>query len=323
MLPLAPDLVSRYNRTLTQASIPGQLQPHYRKWLRFYLDFCSKYDCLPLDRDSVRGFLRKLAGKGQAEWMRKQATDAVRLYFVQCGAARAGPVAASRQDPEPVEDAGSARSVGSDFLPEMGRTDEAASAGRWVESVADAVLSPASELPAEQASVIGPAGASTRRTEVRSTQIPTEQIPTEVGASRVAEAMIEAGVQDEVPSAGLTTSTAPGNWKQLHDGLADAISVRHYSKKTLKSYSGWAKKLQGFTRNKSPGELSVEDVKAFLTYLAVERNVSASSQNQAFNALLFVFRHVLGKEFGKVEGVVRAKSRPYVPVVLSRDEVQR
>lgn len=45
--------------------------------------------------------------------------------------------------------------------------------------------------------------------------------------------------------------------------------------------------------------------------------------NQAFNALLFVFRHVLGKEFGQVDGVVRAKKRPYVPVVLSREEVQR
>jgi integrase len=55
----------------------------------------------------------------------------------------------------------------------------------------------------------------------------------------------------------------------------------------------------------------------------VEKHVSASSQNQAFNALLFVFRHVLGKEFGRVEGVVRAKKRPYVPVVLSRDEVKR
>ncbi len=81
--------------------------------------------------------------------------------------------------------------------------------------------------------------------------------------------------------------------------------------------------MQGFTRSKPPSALTVDDVKAFLTHLAVEKHVSASSQNQAFNALLFVFRHVLGKEFGRVEGVVRAKKRPYVPVVLSRDEVKR
>ena len=65
----------------------------------------------------------------------------------------------------------------------------------------------------------------------------------------------------------------------------------------------------------------MEDAKAFLTYLAVERKVSASSQNQAFNALLFLFRHVLERELGQVEGVVRAKRRPYIPVVLSRAEV--
>ncbi len=68
--------------------------------------------------------------------------------------------------------------------------------------------------------------------------------------------------------------------------------------------------LQGFTRNKPPAHLTVEDVKGFLTHLAVDRQVSASSQNQAFNALLFVFRHVLGKAFGEFEGVVRAKKRP-------------
>ncbi len=61
--------------------------------------------------------------------------------------------------------------------------------------------------------------------------------------------------------------------------------------------------------------------KAFLSWLAVSCNVSASSQNQAFNALLFFFRHVLKKDFGKIRDVARAKRRPYIPVVLSRDEV--
>jgi len=58
-----------------------------------------------------------------------------------------------------------------------------------------------------------------------------------------------------------------------------------------------------------------------LTHLAVDQHVSASSQNQAFNALLFFFRHALNKEFGKVDGVVRAKRRHYIPVVLSRSEI--
>ncbi|MCF7855455.1 MAG: integron integrase [Candidatus Pacebacteria bacterium] len=97
--------------------------------------------------------------------------------------------------------------------------------------------------------------------------------------------------------------------------------MRHYSPRTLKTYRVWVRKLQAFTRSKPPTELSVEDVKAFLSDLAVNRGVSASTQNQAFNALLFFFRHVLNREFGEVDGVVRAKRRRYIPVVLSRDEV--
>jgi integron integrase len=67
----------------------------------------------------------------------------------------------------------------------------------------------------------------------------------------------------------------------------------------------------------------MDDVKGLLSFLAVEKKVSASSQNQAFNALLFLFRHVLEKEFEQVEGVVRAKRKPYIPVVLSRQEIDR
>ena len=58
-----------------------------------------------------------------------------------------------------------------------------------------------------------------------------------------------------------------------------------------------------------------------MTCLAIKRKVSASSQNQAFNALLFLFRHVLKIEFGEIKDIPRAKRRPYIPTVLSRDEV--
>ena len=109
-------------------------------------------------------------------------------------------------------------------------------------------------------------------------------------------------------------------WKLALDSLFNEIKVRHYSPKTLKSYSGWVRKLKSHC-GKIPSELDTDDVKAFLTFLAVKRRVSASSQNQAFNALLFFYRHVLNKEFGKIDGVVRAKRKPYIPVVLSRDEI--
>jgi integron integrase len=95
----------------------------------------------------------------------------------------------------------------------------------------------------------------------------------------------------------------------------------HYSPKTYRTYANWVKQFQRFTHEKAPELLSIDDVKSFLTHLAVKRKVSASTQNQAFNSLLFLFRHILKKDFKDFGGVVRAKQRKYIPVVLSREEI--
>jgi integron integrase len=112
------------------------------------------------------------------------------------------------------------------------------------------------------------------------------------------------------------------SWEREYGELEGAIRLRNYSKSTLATYRAWIREFQGFVRSKSPEKVEAEDAKQFLTALAVRRGVAASTQNQAFNALLFFFRHVLGREFGKLDGVVRAKRRPYVPTVLSRGEVE-
>jgi integron integrase len=111
------------------------------------------------------------------------------------------------------------------------------------------------------------------------------------------------------------------DWRSVYDGLDSEIKLRHYSPKTLRAYKGWVRHLQAFTKSKDPRLLSGSDVKGFLTHLAVKRKVSASSQNQAFNSLLFFFRHILKQELGELKDVPRAKRKPYVPVVLSRQEV--
>ena len=82
----------------------------------------------------------------------------------------------------------------------------------------------------------------------------------------------------------LDKSESPA-WDKIIDNLAGEIKTRHYSRKTLKAYADWSRKFQSYLRNKPPDELSATDVKAYLTYLAVKCKVSASTQNQAFNAL--------------------------------------
>ncbi len=110
-------------------------------------------------------------------------------------------------------------------------------------------------------------------------------------------------------------------WDAAIDRLEAEITTRHYSRKTLKTYADWIRKFQSYLKNKPPVELSAEDVKAYLTYLAVKCKVSASTQNQAFNALLFLFRHILKKDFGDHKDTPRAKKSNYIPIVLSRQEI--
>ena len=112
-------------------------------------------------------------------------------------------------------------------------------------------------------------------------------------------------------------------WRKIYDELETAVRVRYYSPKTLKAYGNRTRQFQTFAKSKYPVLVGVDDVKKFLSYLAIEREISASSQKWAFNVLLFLFRHVLGKDFGQVEGVVRVKRKPYTQVVLSREEIDK
>jgi integrase len=118
----------------------------------------------------------------------------------------------------------------------------------------------------------------------------------------------------------LEKSKSPA-WDQAIEILAAEIKVRHYSRKTLKTYADWGRKFQRYLTDKSPEELTTLDVKEYLTHLAVKLRVASSTQNQAFNALLFLFRHVLKKDFGDQRHVPRAKKSKYIPVVLSRPEI--
>ena len=243
MLPITTALRTRFEKQLAANGVQENARAFYRKWLRFYLDYCRKYE-VPADRhESLPLFLQKLQEKKLIPWQQKQASHAVSLYFELLSAPGSASPPASAPEPSP-------------------------------DSI---TASPPASAPAS--------------------------VPTPPPA-------------DHKPAPPTGTS-----WKAEFTGLSQEIKLRHYSPKTLKTYALWLRKFQAFVRSKSPESLSVADVKEFLTWLAVKRQVAASTQNQAFNALLFFFRHVLSREFGTVEGVVRAKRRPYIPVVLNREEV--
>ncbi len=109
---------------------------------------------------------------------------------------------------------------------------------------------------------------------------------------------------------------------RLLDQVRDAIRTRHYSAMTEKAYIGWIKRFIYFHNKRHPSEMNEAEIAQFLSSLATELRVSASTQNQALNALLFLYQEVLQKKIGLVQGVVRAKRPRRLPVVLTRDEVK-
>src|SRR5258708_1986731 len=110
--------------------------------------------------------------------------------------------------------------------------------------------------------------------------------------------------------------------RRLLDLLRDAIRRKHYSYRTEQSYVHWARRFIFFHGKRHPRELGGDEVAAFLTHLARERSVAASTQNQALAALLFLYGEVLGAKLPWMQGIERAKRPVRVPVVLTREEVR-
>ena len=219
MIKLSREAFSRYQARLNALNVSTRENPHYVKWVRYFLDFSEKYGAGVPEPELLEAFLSKLATKGQSASLRRQAGRAVRIYM------------------------------------EMVRVDGG-------------------------------------------------------GAAK------ESAVEREP-----VASEASSDWLDLERALAGEIKRRNYSPKTLSSYTKWLQRFRNFTGYMPVDEVTDETAKEFLTDLAVNQHVVASTQNQAFNALLFVFRHILKREYELGDKVVRAKTSKYIPTVLTRDEV--
>jgi integrase len=105
--------------------------------------------------------------------------------------------------------------------------------------------------------------------------------------------------------------------------LVRLLRLRHRSYRTEKTYVNWTKRFSIYLNHKSASGVTQSDLTDFLSYLAVEKKISASTQKQAFNALLFVFRNVFGKEISGLEDTIRSHIPRRLPVVLARSEITR
>ena len=297
MLSIPPALKTQFETYLRNKEVPNSALASYLKWLRYYLDFCKKYHFVDSQPESLSHFLHKLQEKRQTKAQQQQASDAIALYY-ELFPSRAphgdvpSPSTNNAPGKSPHETGISANSLSSSIsASDSDCTPQCATAFLLLESPPSTALEKTETF-----------GTGSERADSTATMPPECSYPAAYSAQK-----------------GKTQTGA--SWKTEYARLADEIRVRHYSPKTLKTYHQWMQHFQTFTRSTLPELLSSADVKEFLTWLAVKKGVSASTQNQAFNALLFFYRHVLHKEFGKIEGVVRAKRKPYIPVVLSRQEI--
>lgn len=277
MQAIPADVVEVYEERLSKAKVPASSHDFYKKWLRYFLDFCHKYGHDASDPKNLPPFIEKLESKKQSPAYQRQAQHAVILYH--------------------------------ELLSE--------SAGLPLQIVE--ALPVSSALPAGQT---GPSLKGEDKKEEYSAISKTAD-----GAAGVAAAEATSRAYDPSLTRShyndwrcLRKSGSPA-WDELVDKLAEEIKTRHYSRKTLKAYADWCRNFQGYLNSRPPDGLSSDDVKAYLTHLAVTCKVSASTQNQAFNAFLFLYRHILKKDFGDHKYVPRAKQSRCIPVVLSRKEI--
>lgn len=140
----------------------------------------------------------------------------------------------------------------------------------------------------------------------------------------VLDAILSALAGEEVeidPS--LQALAPPFQADMLLDRARHLIRLKHYSIRTEKSYLPWIQRYVLFHNNRDPKDMGGAEIEGFLSHLAVNLKVSASTQNQAFNALLFLYREVLKKELAESINAIRAKKPTRLPTVMTKDETMK
>ena len=112
------------------------------------------------------------------------------------------------------------------------------------------------------------------------------------------------------------------NRPKLLELIRTEMRTKHYSRKTEEAYSGWIKRFILFHNKRHPNEMGAEEIKAYIKYLAVQQQVSSSTQNQALNAILYLYKNVIKQEIKFVDGLSYVKRIKHLPVVYSKNEAQ-
>jgi integron integrase len=325
-----------YVAALREAGAQEKMIPFLVTWVRRFFARFPGRSRRSLGRVEIEGFLGEMARRnGISNWQIAQARDALELYYEQFR----GIALAPRPD-----GIAPATSSPTSTVPPRDHNIESATVGQLVH--APPVKSrercqpprpPANKVSQQSTRGVFP-NLSTRRpcvtAETRRAVCPPSQMEMERGRAGVAPAADHAGAPSSVPepdkpdgckdkdSRKAGSLAVRTNWPLLAARVRETLRVAHYSYRTEQTYLGWIRQFVAFHQGRKPSTMEAGQVRDFLKHLAMDRQVAASTQNQALNAVVFLFKSVLKKDIGDFSDFQRARRGFRLPVVASREEIK-
>jgi len=280
-----------YFQVLEELGVEERRRPFYAHWVRQFFNRYQGQRRWDLGQPEVEAFLETLSRQpGVADWQVAQARDALEVYYEQfrgiaLDSGSGGPAVKGRMaGHEAGVSTPTDRSTGP--IPAPREMEQAASVPR-------------------------------RGRPVTAAPSPTRGAGAVPGKAARPSATSNAGGKGV-----LEAQAACVEWAGLEKAVRSALRTEHYALKTEKAYLYWVRQFVGFHHGRRPSEMGGPEIHAFLSHLAVNACVASSTQNQALNAIVFLYRKVVKKQLDDFSDFPRARLGKRLPVVLSRQEVQ-
>lgn len=329
-----------YIAVLREAEAQEKTIPHCVEWVRRFFARHPGRRRRDLGRTEIEAILAETAQRpGVSNWQVQQARDALELYYEQFRgiALRARPDAMQQRSPsqtpstptaKPVTELHSANDARQRYT--VGRGNDKGKNRSLVKEPGAAVTSPASVLrgaaapPLQRARPAASRGATERPSVAGNPPAPVHPARASHDASiGLTLSESQCGPAPGAAEAEPTVKTRTGlNWRALDARVRECLRLEHYSYRTEQTYVAWIRRFVLFHQWRKPSSLGAEHVHAFLRHLAMEKQVASSTQNQALNAVVFLYRKVIKKDIGDFGDFPRARRGLRLPVVASRAEIK-
>jgi integron integrase len=309
-----------YIGVLREAGAVEKTIPFFVVWVRRFFARFPGRQRRDLGRSEIETFLEEMSRRGSVSNRQlAQARDALEIYYEQFrGIALAPRPDRAPTPPEPLPGNNlQGLEIATPTLQTRNRTGHLGSSAEdpppWPQKPGAACLKAGTAVKAEEREVRPAQGAVTGGLAA-----PMAKSPATVRES----ASTRGGAPTGAPAAAARPAAGKTNWRLLEAKVQECLRVAHYAYRTEQTYVGWIRQFVSFHGWQKPSTMEAGHVSAFLRYLAEDRQVASSTQNQALNAVVFLFKTVLRKDIGDFSDFQRARRGIRLPVVASRAEIK-